>query len=144
MIQKNTSCFVATHKFFLSNIVQDILIHSCLLFSGNEMPHNFERPFLRSSNLYAVIPVTIVSFPNFIQVNPRSYLGGHKSQNARSHGQHPTTGTRTQKVLMFATGCFQIFVFLLFLSHTAEVQTTMECVCFTVLVFIINILSTTT
>ena len=36
---------------------------------------------------------------------------------------------RTQKVLMFATGCFQIFVFLLFLSHTAEVYSNHYGVC---------------
>ena len=36
---------------------------------------------------------------------------------------------RTQKVLMFATGFFEIFVFLLFLSHTPEVYSNHHTVC---------------
>ena len=36
---------------------------------------------------------------------------------------------RTQKVLMFATGFFEIFVFLLFLSHTPEVYSNHYTVC---------------
>ena len=36
---------------------------------------------------------------------------------------------RTQKLLMFATGFFQIFVFLLFLSHTTEVYSNHHTVC---------------
>ena len=36
---------------------------------------------------------------------------------------------RTQKVLMFATWFFQIFVFLLFLSHTPEVYSNHYVVC---------------
>ena len=36
---------------------------------------------------------------------------------------------RTQKVLMFATWFFQIFVFLLFLSHTSKVYSNHRTVC---------------
>ena len=36
---------------------------------------------------------------------------------------------RTQKVLMFATWFFQVFVFLLFLSHTPEVYSNHNTVC---------------